>query len=227
MTTTELLPTPHQHYFGVTELPGEDTEHPALRIAPDVELIRYRHARRLRYTGSWTLLHVPAGHGVGSEHGMPLPWLRRFARLLSESDIDWNTLTGDTRLVGHPQHAAISETEWTVLDCWLRGVPVAPLADSLRSSDGLIQLVCANTRCEDDCFPGAPLTGGEDGGDDLAVSPHEVDALFEIAEFSGWQCLGENRWLCETCRATHEPAPAYIAQWLTHVRSRRAAYERA
>lgn len=223
MKAPALTPTPQQHYFGVTQLPGEDTAQPELRIAPDVYLVGHHRERQLRYTGSWTLLHVPTGHGVGSEHGMPLPWLRRFARLLGESDIDWNTLTGDTRLVGHPQHAAINEIEWTVLDCWLRGVPVAPLHVSLRNSDGLIQLVCANTSCEDDCFPGTPLTGGEDGGEELAVSPPEVEALFEVARDAGWQHLDENRWLCGACRATHEPAPAPIAGWLTRVRTRRAA----
>lgn len=224
MSVPALVPTPQQHYFGLTELPGEDTEHPALRIVPDVDLVRHGHARRLRFTGSWRLLHAPTGHGVGAEHGMPLPWLRRFARLLSESDIDWDQLQGDTRLVGHPQHVTVAEIEGRVLGCWIRGVPVAPLQDSLRSSGELFQLVCANTACEDDCAPGAPLTGaGEDGGGELAVEPDEVDALFEIAGYVGWQHVAAHRWLCEACRATHEPAPTQVAGRLTRVQTRRPA----
>lgn len=212
-----LEPTGQERWFGTTELPGEPTEHPALRIVPDVHAapapLSSGNRHQIRYTGGWSLVHVPTGHAIPSD-GMPLAWLKRFARLLATCGIDWHQVTGDTAHVDHPQHIAVRAIGAHVLDCWVRGVPVGPgIGITLRAdADGDTRMYCGNRHCETEFTDGEPaqLIGvGEDGQDEAHSS--DVDELYEIARESGWRDLGHGLWLCETCAATHQPAPEHIA----------------
>lgn len=225
--TGDLAPVQQHHWFGTTELPGEPTDHPALRITPDVHAdqapLRTRAGvhHQVRYTGYWALIHVPTGCEVTAEHWLPLEWLRRFARLLAVSSIDWDRLTGDTRLVTHPQHTAVRKVGERVLNCWRRGVPVDDrlLASLSVDDEQRYGLSCANPRCEDDfAVDGHPaiLTGaGEDGQDEVWVPEHQLGELYDAARICGWSRLdGSDHWLCETCTATHQPAPEHIARRL-------------
>lgn len=219
MTTSGFVAIRQQRHFGVTELPGEPTEHPALRIAPEVERVRERGEFRLQFTGRWALIHEPTGYEVDTDGPLPLPvlWLRRFGRLLAESGIDWDRLTGDTRLVGHPEHARVREVGRTFLDCWRHGVPVDPLAPSLQADEQGWYLRCANTGCEDNPEDPWVLLGGEDGQDDVRVADDQTDELCEFARVVGWRRLDDEHaeyWLCVACAARHQPAPAEVLPFL-------------
>lgn len=222
----DFEPVEQRHWFGTTELPGEPTGHPALRITPDVHAdqapLRTGVHHQVRYTGYWTLIHVPTGHAVTAGHWLPLAWIRRFARLLATSSIDWDRLTGDTTLVTHPQHATVRTISERVLDCWRRGSPVAArlLASLSVDQDQYYGLSCANPQCEDDFAvddPPASLTyDGPDGQDELSMPEHQLGELYEFARTCGWSRLadGSDHWLCETCTGSHQPAPEQIARCL-------------
>lgn len=216
--TADFVPVEQGHWFGTTELPGESTEHGGLRIVPDVHAEPMRGARhQVRYTGYWSLIHIPSGTDLSAGHWMPLPWLRRFARLLASCGIEWDQITGDPRRIVHPQNIIVRSIGAHVLDCWRRGVPVGPgIGISLHADvDGYMRMQCANRHCEDDfAVHGHPtvLGGmGEDGQDD-ALS-RDLDELLEIARECGWSKLSDTGpWLCEVCTASHQPAPKHIAR---------------
>lgn len=225
MTTTAHRAAPdtfdqvgQSHWFGLAELPGESVDSPALRIVPDVDAVRAtgetRH--RIRYTGYWNLVHVPTGHALSVSHWLPLPWLRRFARLLA-TGIDWQQVDGDPNRIDHPQYMVVRALGDHVLDCWRRGVPVGPgIGTSLHVDvDGYSSMRCGNRHCDDESsFPGHPavlLGMGEDGQDE--ARSHDIEDLSDLARCFGWSQLDESgRWLCETCTQTHQPAPRHIAR---------------
>ena len=218
---------PQRHWFGVAEVPGEPTAHSALRITPRVHAERAPRSRgvrhQLRWSGYWAVIHVPTGNEVCAGHWLPLAWTRRFAHLLATSGLDWDRMTGDTRLVTHPQYAAVRALGAHVLDCWRRGVPVVDrlLASLSIDDDQLYGLSCANPHCEDEiAADGHPvvLTGGEDGQDELRLPEHELGKLAEIAFLFGWDRLDDrDHWLCATCAYTHQPAPPQLAPRLLSV----------
>jgi len=212
-----------RHWFGTTELPGEPTGHPALRIVPDVHVtpapLSSGARHQVRYTGGWALVHVPTGHELSAGHWLPLEWLRRFARLLATCGIAWDQVDGNPTLIDHPQNIIVRAIGAHVLDCWRRGVPVGPgVGVTLRTdADGDTRMYCGNRHCEDeftaDGEPAQLLGMGEDGQDE--ARSRDFDELFEIARDMGWRDLGQGLWLCDTCATTHQPAPPHIAQRLS------------
>lgn len=205
-----------RHWFGTATLPGEPTAHPTLMITPTARTELRDHDRQLRFTGGFSLIHTLTGHEVTAGFQLPLEWLRRFARLLATTTIDWNHLTGDTRLVTHPDHATIRDIGEYVLNCWVRGTPVATqlLASLTVDDEQYYGLSCANPHCEDDSigFP-AVLIGFGDGQDEIQVLEHQLDELYAHARACGWSRLDDREhWLCETCTSTHQPAPEHIAR---------------
>lgn len=206
-----LAPVRQDHWFGTVALPGEPTDDPALRITPDVHIESDPADRgyRMRYTGHWRLVHVHTGCEITAGRRLPLPWLRRFARLLATSGIDWCRLTGDTMRPAHPKYAVVARIGEHVLDCHHRGVPVDDrLLSSLVDDGQRYALSCANPHCEDEFTrpdPAVLACAGDDGRDELWVTKDDLDELYDAARTCGWRRLDEHHWLCETCTATHQP----------------------
>lgn len=225
MAAGDLVAVTSRHWFGAVELPGEPTEHAALMLVPDVHATDTRARRPLhqvRYTGHWSLIHTPTGHAVSPRYGLPLEWLRRFARLVATCGVDWHTVEGDTRLVTHPQHMVVRSLGEHVLRCWLAAAPVGPgqSVSWQSNADGYTSLHCSNTWCEDDMFAGEPAVLADGEGDEARLHPDEDRAeLEDLARSTGWSQraeFGGSYWLCETCTQGHQPPAEPIVGRLRH-----------
>lgn len=191
-------------HTGLIEVGGEPTPHKDLAIVagiyPDAV------ADEVYNTGGHDVLHIPTGYSVHPGHSMPLTWLRRYARLLAESGIDWAQLQGDTTDPAHPVHDRIHDLGCHVLTCWLHGIPVDdPRRSLVTDHQGRSTLRCGNPRCHTETLQ-------------LDDSPFWVNnpaLLWETALAQGWSMPHtQTYWLCAICSKTHQTPQPEERSWL-------------
>lgn len=206
-----------RQWFGEITLPAEPTAHEALVIVPDVDT-DLRPDGPIGFSGGWRLIHRHTGHPISPRYALPVTWLRRFARLLADTGIDWAAITGEIDHVTHPQHLLVRVIGDHVLRCWLAGSPVSPWRTVSLHGDsrGTFHLACANPACADGFDGPAVLCEDTEDGDAHTLTG-DPDELGSLAEERGWRALDGSSWLCADCAFAHRPPSPEVAASLRHV----------